>query len=607
MAKMDIVDIFKKRTRSPLRPRSGDIIKQVFPHFRQHQPHQGSLVLGEAERWEKHFYIIGQQKPKPENLRTKEDLAKLNHGMLTAEEHSYVWRFLRLAAAKKQENAVVVTFVDTYGADISMESARNFQAFFIAHLIKEFIELPLPTISLVLGEGGSGGALAIQFTDRRAQMDDALYATAPPESMAAIIFRDPTRISEALAILKPTAAELKHLRVIDHVLPAPRDVRDEAGFARPIAAFIEKSAKELGRIKISRLQEERHARAEAFGLPIQKSFNWKKFLALTPLKKKQAQLPPPPDMKIITFEDTVLQVNDDYGNGLRGKKPEEYIKCGDETGKGDSGRGCGQMIPLADYLNNFNTCPNCGRTRVMGALGWINCLSDPDSFHELYRDLTVNELLDKTLLTPEYKEFVNKQAERTHFNESLVTGEARIFGKNVVMAINEFYFSGGSMGVVFGEKFNRAVDYAIEKDYPFISLCCSGGARLYEGAMALMQMVKTVNAVQKLKDHGLPYISILGDPSTGGALASYAALGDVIVSEPHAMVVFAGPRVMKSRGFQVDEAAIRGEALHQLSDTVFENMDFFQDIRGIHETAQRRDMKRVMFKYLEFYLKSFSH
>ncbi|MDY6852319.1 MAG: carboxyl transferase domain-containing protein, partial [Thermodesulfobacteriota bacterium] len=193
---------------------------------------------------------------------------------------------------------------------------------------------------------------------------------------------------------------------------------------------------------------------------------------------------------------------------------------------------------------------------------------------------------------------------RTHFNESLVTGEARIFGQQVVLAVSEFYFSGGSMGVVFGEKFSRAVDYAIEKRVPVISLCCSGGARLYEGILALMQMVKAINAVEKLKDNALPYISILGDPSAGGALASFAALGDVIIAEPEAMVVFAGPRVMKSRGFPVDDEAIRATSLHELSSLVFDRLDYFMDIRGIHETAARKDMKRVLFKYLEFYNKS---
>lgn len=596
----NLVEIFKTRTRSPHRPRSGDVVHTMFPHFRQHPPYKGSLILGETDQWDKRLYIIGQQKPKPEDLRTKADLQKLNWGMLTAEEHSYILRFLQTAVKRNQGDSILISFVDTYGADISMESARQFQAFFVARSIQTFINLPIPSISVVLGEGGSGGALAIQYTDRRAQLDDALYATAPPESMAAIIFRDPSRIAEALNILKPTAEDLKKLGVIDTIIPSPKDLKDLDGFTKPIESYLERMVKELSKIKIARLLEERRLRAEAFGLPVQKTKKLRSIFPLTPLRKKEVH-EPPPDIKTFTITDTALQVRYDYGDGIVGNGPEEFVKCGETSKKNDHEEGCGHVIPLAEYLKNYNVCPNCGATRVLGALGWINCLSDPDSFHELYRDLTVDELLPESHLTPEYRRFVASQARRTHFKEALVTGEAKVFGHRVVMAISEFYFSGGSMGVVFGEKFNRAVDYALEQHLPFVSLCCSGGARLYEGILALMQMVKTINAVDKLKTKGLPYISILGDPSTGGAIASYAAVGDVVIAEPEALVIFTGPRVMKSRGFPVDEEAIRAQALLKRSGEVFDHLDFYQNVRGIHEVAPRKEMKRVLCKYLEFY------
>ncbi|MEW6265213.1 MAG: carboxyl transferase domain-containing protein [Thermodesulfobacteriota bacterium] len=602
MTKLDILDVFKRRTRSPLRPRSGDVIRKIFPHFRQHPPYEGSLILGEADQWGKLILVVGQQKPKPENLRTKADLEKRNFGMLTAEEHSHILRFLKQTVDRNTRNKVLVSLVDTYGADISMESARDFQAFFIARLIRAFLTLPIPTISVILGEGGSGGALAVQYTDRRAQMDDALYATAPPESMAAIIFRDATKIKEALSILKPSAAELAELGIIDQILPAPKEVADLDGFARTLAGYLERTVKELSKIKLDRLLEERRARAEAFGRPKTRRVKLKELLIKVPLRRKA--LPPPPDIKIFTLEDSVLQVRYDYGDGLPDQQPREFIKCGDTSRKGDQEEGCGQMIPLGRYLDNHNVCPHCGRSRVMGAAGWINCLADPDTFHELYRDLTADQLLPRSILTSEYQKFLDQQTRRTHFKEALVTGEAKIYGYDVVMAVCEFYFSGGTMGVVFGEKFHRAVEYAVNKNLPLVSLCCSGGARLYEGTIALMQMVKCVAAVERFKDHGLPFLSVLGDPSTGGAIASYAALGDVIVAEPEALVIFTGPRVMVSRGFPVDETAVRAGSLHRRSVEVFDRLDFFQDIRGIHEVAARPDLKRVLSKYLEFYHRS---
>jgi acetyl-CoA carboxylase beta subunit len=169
------------------------------------------------------------------------------------------------------------------------------------------------------------------------------------------------------------------------------------------------------------------------------------------------------------------------------------------------------------------------------------------------------------------------------------------------MAISEFYYCGGSMGVVFGEKFRRGVDYAIQENLPFISLCCSGGARLYEGISALMQMVKTIESVNRLKRHGLPYISVLADPSTGGAIASYAALGDVVMAEPRALVIFAGPRVMRSRGFDVEERLVRSDYLHQISGEIYNQLNYYHNLRGIQEIADRKNMKLAIAKYLELY------
>ena len=223
----------------------------------------------------------------------------------------------------------------------------------------------------------------------------------------------------------------------------------------------------------------------------------------------------------------------------------------------------------------------------------------PERIQELYRNLTVDQLMETNGITGHYQEFLAKQKGRSHFNESLVVGSARIYHFKVVMAISDFYFSGGSMGVVFGEKFRRAADYAIQENLPFISLCCSGGARLYEGISALMQMVKTIESVNRLKRHGLPYISILADPSTGGAIASYAALGDIIIAEPGALVIFAGPRVMKSRGFDVDEKNVRADSLYKISGCIYDKLSYYHDIRGIQEICTRKEMKRCLAKYLD--------
>ncbi|KXS55629.1 MAG: hypothetical protein AMR96_07200 [Candidatus Adiutrix intracellularis] len=609
---LDVLELFRKRTRSPLRPRASDLIRAIFQDFRQNPQSSEALILGEVEQWGREIFVIAQQKPKPENLRTREDLAKLNHGMLTADDHSNIIRFIKKAMRAKEElrPVSIITLIDTYGADISMESARKFQAFFIAQLIKVFLTVPIPTVSVVIGEGGSGGALAIQMTDRRAQFDDALYATAPPESMAAIIFRDATKVKEALQISKPTAAELLEFGVIDKVLPAPAKLTDVTAYARVLAFYLEKTVKSLGRVKIETLIRVRRRRASAFGVTIRKaslsdsdkvkkSRRWASWFSLTPLRRKYV---PSPDIRTFTAWDVDFQPGDDWGEwDDPANHPGKFVKCGELNLKDDNREGCGAVISLNKFMDNHYVCPECGRSSIMGALGWIKCLSDEDSFQELNRDLTVNDLLHPSLLTPEYSAFLTKQSQRSPFRESLVTGEATIYGHKVALAVCEFYFSGGTLGVVFGEKFYRLVEFAISRKLPLVSLCCSGGARLHEGTPALMQMVKTVNAITRLKREGLPFLSILGDPATGGAIASYAALGDIILAEPKALVIFTGPRVMAARGFPVNEDDVRAASLCRFSHHIYEDLPFYYDIRGIHETAPRSELKSLALKYIEYY------
>ncbi|MFC1821961.1 carboxyl transferase domain-containing protein [Thermodesulfobacteriota bacterium] len=602
MTKLDLVEIFKKRTRHPFRPRSSDIIDRLFPDFHPYEPAGASLVAGSCEFSAKRLFVIGQQKPKPADLKSGEDLKKLNYGMMTSDEHSQVLSILEEAKASDPEQTIIFCLIDTYGADISMYSAQHFQAFFISQLIREFLTIPLRTVSLVLGEGGSGGALALQVTDIRGQMDDALYATAPPESMASIVFRDATRISDALAILKPTARELKALEVIDRIVPACEDVTNAEETADNVLQFLTKAVRDLSRSRIPRLIKRREARAKRYGLLKGSGtfYDLKKYIE-TPIKK--AFRKPPPDIKIVNYS-SLTHVGDDYGREEKIETTSEFMECGAVSGKEVRENGCGKLIPLKDFLDNFHVCPECGYSHILGAEGWVDCLADTGSFHELYRNLTVDQLLDEDSITDYYRDFLARQEGRSHFKESLVVGTARIHHFRVVMALSEFYYCGGSMGVVFGEKFRRAADYAIQENLPFLSLCCSGGARLYEGISALMQMVKTIESVQRLKRHGLPYISILADPSTGGAIASYAALGDVIIAEPGALIIFAGPRVMKSRGFEVTEDLVRSHALHGISEEIYDRLDYYHGVRGIQEICQRKEMKFAVAKYLELYTRT---
>ena len=597
---MRLIEIFKTRTRHPIRPRSSDIVQRLFADFRDYGAKGDSLLLGHGHRGGRRIYVVAQQKPKLEQLRTEEDISKLNWGMLTADEHAQVLSFLReLRDSGPHEDRVLLSLVDTYGADISMESARRLQAFFIAHLIRAYLTVPIRTISVVLGEGGSGGALALQVADRRAAVEDAMYATAPPESLAAIIFRDPTRIDDALMISKSTAKHLKHFGVVETIIPAAKKVTDSDTLADNVGAYLDRAMRELFRTRLDRLVERRMKTADELGVMKRGTFYDIKRFIEAPLKTIYK---PPTDMKLIHPADGGFHVADTYGDGTVLDPAQPYVRCGEES-KGATD-GCGHMIPLDEYLHNHQICPNCGKAHVLDASGWIAALCDAGSFHELFRNMTVADVLHEDDIHNYYRDFLAKQKGRTAFTESLVTAHANILGYRAVLAISDFAFAGGSMGVVFGEKFRLATEYAIHRRWPLVAVCCSGGARLYEGIVALMQMTKTVAAVERLKRAGLPFITILGDPSTGGAIASWAALGDVCLAEPGALIVFTGPRVMKARGFAVDEALVRSDSLLEVSEETFLLPDYYGEIRGIQEVVPRAKMRFAVARYLEIYART---
>jgi acetyl-CoA carboxylase carboxyl transferase beta subunit len=575
------------------------MVQRLFADFRQYEAAGDNLIMGEGHLGFHKVYVVGQQKPKPEQFSSPEGVGRLNWGMMNADEHAQVLGLLRrLKESGPHEDALLLSFVDTYGADISMYSALRLQAFFIAHLIRAYLTVPIRTVSVVLGEGGSGGALALQVADRRAAVEDALYATAPPESLAAIIFRDAARIEDALTISKSTAKDLKHFGVVDAIVPQTKRVEDADGLAENLRAWLDKTARELFRRGLDKLMAQRLQLADQLGVMRQGRFYELKRFIERPLKHLYKA---PQDIKVI-YPSGAIDVEDTYGDGVVVDPEQPYVRCGEEREGGDaSGKGCGAVVPLDEYLKGHQICPHCGRRHVLDAAGWIGVLADHGSFHELFRNMSVHDLLPEEAIHSYYRDFLEKQKGRTSYNESLVAAQATIHGYPAVLALSDFAFAGGSMGVVFGEKFRLAAEYALRKSWPLVSVCCSGGARLYEGIVALMQMTKTVAAVDRLKQAGLPFISILADPSTGGAIASYAALGDVCLAEPGAMVIFTGPRVMKARGFEVSEDAVRSDSLVNISAQTLELPEYYGEIRGIQEVVPRKDMRRAVAKYLELY------
>ncbi|MEL1243718.1 acetyl-CoA carboxylase, carboxyltransferase subunit beta [Flavobacterium sp. DGU11] len=219
----------------------------------------------------------------------------------------------------------------------------------------------------------------------------------------------------------------------------------------------------------------------------------------------------------------------------------------------------GKIIDAEELARNFYVSPEDGYHVRIGSKEYFNILFDNNEFKELDKDMTSKDTL-KFVDTKKYGDRLKDAMEKTKLKDAVRTAVGKSKGKDIVIACMDFSFIGGSMGAVVGEKIARGIDYSIKNKIPFLMISKSGGARMMEAAYSLMQLAKTSAKLAQLADAGIPYISLCTDPTTGGTTASYAMLGDVNISEPGALIGFAGPRVVKDttgkdlpEGFQTAE------------------------------------------------------
>ena len=248
---------------------------------------------------------------------------------------------------------------------------------------------------------------------------------------------------------------------------------------------------------------------------------------------------------------------------------------------------CGEMIYKEDVVGASYVCPKCGGYFRMKAKTRIKLVADKDSFQEWYTDFPLCNPLDY----PEYEEKLAALKEKTHLDEAVCIGEARIENSPVVLGVCDARFLMGSMGHTVGEKITGAFEEATKRKLPVVLFCCSGGARMQEGIVSLMQMAKTSAAVKKHSDAGLLYIPVLTDPTTGGVTASFAMLGDIILAEPGALIGFAGPRVIAQtihqklpEGFQKAEFLVE----HGILDGIVKREDLKQTLSGLLKLHERQ-------------------
>lgn len=236
---------------------------------------------------------------------------------------------------------------------------------------------------------------------------------------------------------------------------------------------------------------------------------------------------------------------------------------------------CGEIIFKKQLEENLFTCPKCNHHFRIGVGEYISILIDENTFFETNSNIISDDPLGFVDSKP-YKERINNSISSVGFNEALVTGIGQINGTTVSAGFMCFSFIGGSMGSVVGEKFYRATRYSIENKLPLVMVLASGGARMQEAALSLMQMAKTSAILTELTEARLPYINILTDPTTGGVTASFGMLGDITIAEPGALIGFAGPRVIEQTikkklppGFQTSQFLLEKGFVDMVVDRKF--------------------------------------
>ncbi|WFD12129.1 acetyl-CoA carboxylase, carboxyltransferase subunit beta [Tepidibacter hydrothermalis] len=278
--------------------------------------------------------------------------------------------------------------------------------------------------------------------------------------------------------------------------------------------------------------------------------------------------------KLLSKEKGYAQVS--VNKKFKSKSVDEkfWIKC----------ENCNNNIFIKEVEENLSLCPKCDRHFKLSARGRVDLLIDEKTFEELDGELVSINILE----FPEYEEKLERYSAKSKEKDAVITGYGKLDGIDVILCVMNSEFMMGSMGYIVGEKITRAIEYAIDNNLPVIIVCASGGARMQEGIISLMQMAKTSQALNKLSQNGLPYISVLTDPTTGGVTASFAMLGDVIIAEPNALIGFAGPRVIK-------------QTIKQDLPEGFQKSEFLLEHGFLDLIVSRKDMKNKIHQILRMH------
>src|SRR6202011_3170598 len=254
-----------------------------------------------------------------------------------------------------------------------------------------------------------------------------------------------------------------------------------------------------------------------------------------------------------------------------------WVKCED----------CKEIVYGKEVEQNLNVCPKCGYHFRLSARERFDILFDDKSYKEFAANIRSSDPLEFRD-TKRYRDRLKVYEQRVGRGDAVLCAEGKLDGMNVVICAMEYNFMGGSMGSVVGEKITQAIERATDKKHPVIIVSCSGGARMQEGILSLMQMAKISAALARLASAGLPFISVLTDPTTGGVTASYAMLGDLNIAEPKALIGFAGPRVIE-------------QTIRQTLPEGFQRAEFLVEHGMVDLISPRSAMKSTLARFLRFF------
>jgi acetyl-CoA carboxylase carboxyl transferase subunit beta len=249
---------------------------------------------------------------------------------------------------------------------------------------------------------------------------------------------------------------------------------------------------------------------------------------------------------------------------------------------------CSEMIHNLELQQNFRVCPRCDHHFVQPAAERVEMLADADSFEELDANMVSVDTL-KFTGQASYTERLKTYQKKTGLKDAVISGLCGLEGIRTGLAVMDFNFIAATMGSVVGEKLTRLVERCTADGLPVIIISASGGARMYEGAISLMQMAKTCGALARHSEAGLPYISVMTHPTTGGVSASFATVGDINLAEPRAMIGFAGPRVIR-------------ETTHQDLPAGFQTAEFLRDHGLVDRIVHRKELKETLHNLLSYLL-----